>query len=148
MYSKPKSQRRTTQPCDWPIEQLPGLSQQDRSKLQAAGITTTGELLKYGSTPVLRQKLANQLEIKCQYINKWVALADLARVPTIGCQYCGLVLHAGVCSVQQLTQVPAYRLHQQIVRLHVAMMQRQDLCPHIDEVSAWIKQARELVRSH
>lgn len=146
MYSKPKTQHNATQPCDWSIDQLPGLSAQDRSKLRGLGITTTGQLLQKASTPQLRQVLANQLQIKTQYVNKWVALADLARIPGIGCQYCGLVLHAGVCSVTQLAQTPIHRLHQQILRLQVAMMQRQDLCPHVDEVASWIKQARELAQ--
>jgi predicted flap endonuclease-1-like 5' DNA nuclease len=91
--------------------------------------------------------LANQLQIKFQYVNKWVALADLARIPGIGCQYCGLLLHAGIGSVVQLAQTPAHRLHQQILRLQVATMQRRDLCPHVDEVAGWIKQARALVVS-
>ncbi len=145
MYPKPKTQRSTVQPCDWLIEQLPGLSEQDRDQLRELGITTTAQLLQKARTVELRQVLANQLEIKVQYVNKWVALADLARIPGIGCQYCGLVLHAGVCSVTQLAQTPAHRLHQQILRLQVAMMQRQDLCPHVDKVASWIKQARELV---
>ncbi len=145
MYPKPKTQRSTAQPCDWSIEQLPGLSEQDRDQLRGLDITTTAQLLQKARTVELRQVLANQLEIKVQYVNKWVALADLARIPGIGCQYCGLVLHAGVCSVTQLAQTPAYRLHQQILRLQVAMMQRQDLCPQVDKVASWIKQARELV---
>src|SRR5919202_2783251 len=144
MYPKPKNHRSATQSRDWSIEQLPGLSFQDRAKLRELGITTTGQLLKKASTLQLRQALANQLQIKSQYVNKWVALADLARIPGIGCQYCGLLLHAGVCSVTQLAQTPAHKVHQQILRLQVAMMQRRDLCPHVQEVTAWIKQAREL----
>ena len=145
-YPNAKIKRSTTQPCNWSIDQLPGLSTQDQSKLLELGITTTGQLLKTASTPLLRQRLANQLQIKTQYVNKWVALADLARIPGIGCQYCGLVLHAGICSVTQLAQTPVHKLHQQILRLQVAMMQRQDLCPHIEEVTVWIKQARELAQ--
>lgn len=144
MYSKPKIQRNATQPCHWSIDQLPGLSPQDQTQLKELGITTTGQLLQTASTPQLRQKLANQLHIKTQSVNKWVALADLARLPGVGSQYCGLVLHAGVCSVNQLAQTPIQRLHQQILRLHVSLMQRKDLCPHIDQVASWIKQARDL----
>jgi hypothetical protein len=148
MYSKAKIQRDTTQPCNWSIDHLPGLSSQEQTKLKEFGITTTRQLLQTTSTPQLRQALANQLQIKTQYVNKWVALADLARIPGIGCQYCGLVLHAGVCSVNQLAQTPIHRLHQQILRLQVALMQRKDLCPHVDQVASWIKQARDLAQKH
>lgn len=145
MHPKLKTHRSASSARDWSIEQLPGLSDRDRSQLQDLGITTTRQLLQKASTPASRQALANQLQIKSQYVNKWVALADLARVPGIGCQYCGLLLHAGIGSVAQLAQTPAHRLHQQILRLQVATMQRRDLCPPVEEVAAWIKQARELV---
>lgn len=148
MYSKPKIQRNATQPCNWSVDQLPGLSPQDQTKLKGLGITTTGQLLQIANTPQLRQALANQLQIKTQYVNKWFALADLARLPGIGYQYCGLVLHAGVCSVNQLAQTPIHRLHQQILRLQVTMMQRKDLCPEVDQVASWIKQARDLSEKH
>lgn len=147
MHSKPKTHRSATQLSDWSIEQLPGLSDRDQSKLREAGIATTGQLLQKASTDRSRQALANQLQIKCQYVNKWVALADLARIPGIGCQYCGLLLHAGICSVTQLAQTPAYKLHQQILRLQVATMQRRDLCPQVDEVAGWIKQAQNIAVS-
>ncbi|MEW6496700.1 MAG: DUF4332 domain-containing protein [Cyanobacteriota bacterium] len=145
MYSKPKTHRSTIQAGDWPIEQLPGLSDRDRVQLQELGITTTGQLLQKASTPQFKQALANQLQIKSQYVQKWVALADLARIPSVGCQYCGLLLHAGVSSVTQLAQTPTSKLHQQILRLQVATMQRRDLCPHIEDIVVWIKQARELI---
>ncbi|NEQ20932.1 MAG: DUF4332 domain-containing protein [Microcoleus sp. SIO2G3] len=147
MHPKPKTHRRAIQACDWAIEQLPGLSVQDQSKLRELGITTTKQLLSKTSTPQSRQALASQLATKFQYVNKWVALADLARVPGIGYQYCGLLLHAGICSVTQLAQTPAHKLHQQILRLQVATLQRRDLCPLVEEVAEWIKQARMLVVS-
>jgi predicted flap endonuclease-1-like 5' DNA nuclease len=134
-----------TQPRDWSIEQLPGLSAQEQSKLQEIGITTTGQLLSKAKTRQAKQALASRLQIKDQYVNKWVALADLARIPSIGCRYCGLLLHAGISSAAQLAQTPAHKLHQQILRLQVATMQRRDLCPPVDEVAGWIRQARVLI---
>lgn len=143
MPPKLKARRNAVRPCDWPIEQLPGLSHQDQSQLREYGITTTLALLRKASNPVQRQSLANQLQIPLQYVNKWVALADLARIPSVGCQYCGLLLHAGVSCASQLAQMPFHRLHQQILKLHVATMQRRDLCPSIEEVQKWIQQARD-----
>ncbi|AFY49416.1 hypothetical protein Nos7524_3629 [Nostoc sp. PCC 7524] len=100
---KPVMQNRNSIPsCDWPIEQLPGLSQEEQSQLQNYGIKTTGGLVKQGKTPQDRLILANKLQVHLQYVNKWIALADLARVPSVGTQYCGLLLHAGIGSVAQL----------------------------------------------
>ena len=132
------------QSCYWLIEELPGLSEQQKAQLEAYDITTTRELLQKASTPELKQKLANQLQIKVQYVKKWVALADLARIPSVGCKYCGLLLHTGIASVSQLRLTPAHRLHQQILRLYVSSMQRRDLCPPVEEVKKWVQEAKSL----
>ncbi|MFH7029000.1 MAG: DUF4332 domain-containing protein [Heteroscytonema crispum UTEX LB 1556] len=133
------------QSCDWSIEQLPGLSKEEQSQLQNYGITTTAMLVKQGKTPASRLALANKLQIHLQHVNKWVALADLARIPSVGCQYCGLLLHAGIISVALLAQIPNHRLHKQILRLQVATMQRRDLCPSVELVQQWCQQAKILM---
>jgi hypothetical protein len=130
---------------DWPIEELPGLSEQDRLQLQNYGINSTKELVKEGKTLQTRTELASKLQIHQNYINKWIALADLARVPSVGTNYCGLLLHAGVASVMQLAQIPTHRLHKQILRLQVATMQRSDLCPAVDTVQQWVKEAQAVM---
>jgi hypothetical protein len=133
--------------CDWLIEQLPGLSNEERSQLQSCGITTTKILLDEGKTLQSRTILASKLQVHLQYVNKWIALADLARIPSVGCEYCGLLLHSGIGSVAQLAQTPVHRLHKQILRLQVATMQRRDLCPAIELVQQWCKQAQQLEKS-
>ncbi|NER05637.1 MAG: DUF4332 domain-containing protein [Okeania sp. SIO3C4] len=129
---------------NWSIEKLPGLSKQHQKLLIEYGITTTRKLLEITHTPQQKLTLANQLQIHLQYIKKWVALADLARVPSISYQYCGLLLHAGIASVTQLAQIPTHRLHQQILKLQVSTMQRRDLCPTVDLIQKWIQQAQFL----
>lgn len=131
--------------CDWPIAQLPGLSQEEQTQLQDCGINTTSSLIKQGKTLEARVALAGKLQVHLNYVNKWLALADLARVPSVGTQYCGLLLHAGIGSVAQLAQTPAHRLHQQIMRLQVATMQRRDLCPAIELIQQWCKQAKAVL---
>ena len=130
--------------ADWSIDQLPGLSTDDHNRLIASGIHTTLQLLQQGKTPEKRGILASQLQIPIRHINKWVALADLARIPGVGCQYCGLLLHAGVASPTQLAKTPLDRLHRQMLKLQVATLQRRDLCPAIGEVEQWSQQARVL----
>lgn len=132
--------------ADWPIESLPGLNTTEQSQLLDCGISTTGALFKHGKTPETRMALASKLQVHLQYVNKWIALADLARIPSVGTQYCGLLLHAGVISVAQLAQIPTHRLHQQILRLQVATLQRRDLCPAIELVKQWSHQAQHLTR--
>ncbi len=130
------------QPHYWSIDKLPGLPENEQRLLQNLGIVTTQDLLNRANTPQAKQTLASLLQINIKYVNKWVALADLARLPSVGCQYCGLLLHAGIASVKQLAQTPIHRLHPQIMRLHVATMQRKDLCPSVDMVKQWIQEAK------
>ncbi len=133
------------QPCYWAIALLPGLSKQERELLSKNGIETTKDLLINTRTSSAKNLLANQLQLHIKRINKWVALADLARIPSVGCQYCGLLLHSGIASVTQLSQTPLQRLHPTIKRLYIATMQRQDLVPSVPQVKKWIEEARLLV---
>lgn len=133
-------------PSNWQISQLPGLSVHDQARLRDCGISTTLQLLHQCSLPAQKQALATRLQVHIQHINKWAALADLACLPSVGCQHCGLLLHAGICSCAQLAQTPLHRLHQQILRLQVATLQRRDLCPSKGELQVWIQQARSLLQ--
>ena len=127
---------------DWPIEKLPGLSKTNQEQLKSLGINNTQDLLKITKTKENKQHLANQLKCQLQLINKWAALADLARVPSVGCDYCGLILHSGIISVNQLSQTSVSFLHRQILKLQVATLQRKDLCPSTDVVKTWINEAK------
>ena len=128
----------------WSIEKLPGLSKKDQILLTKNGINTTRKLLEITKTSEEKLNLASQLKIILQSVKKWVALADLARVPTVGCEYCGLLLHGGIVSVSQLSQTSVHKLHQQILKLQISTMQRRDLSPALDLVNKWIQQAQFL----
>lgn len=129
---------------NWRIERLPGLSEEQSQQLKQLGIETTVELLVQTQTPNQQRSLSAQLQLHPHHVQKWRAMADLARIPAVGCQYCGLLLHAGITSPAQLAQMPLYQLHRQLVRLYVAVMQRQDLCPSLEDVAGWINQARQV----
>ena len=95
MKTPQKSARNSVQVRDWPIAQLPGLSNENHSQLEECGITTTQQLIRMTKTVEAKALLAHQLQVNPKYVKKWVALALLARIPSVGCQYCGLLLHAG-----------------------------------------------------
>jgi hypothetical protein len=130
----------------WLIEHLPGLTSQDCQKLQGHGIKTTGQLLQHAQTPSGRATLAAQIGVPPKYVMKWAALADLASIPAVGCQYCGLLLHSGIASSQHLAQIPLGQLHQRILRFQVATLQRRDLCPDLGTLTTWITQAQRLTQ--
>ncbi|MEB3224732.1 MAG: DUF4332 domain-containing protein [Synechococcus sp.] len=131
--------------CNWAIAELPGISEAQQASLKAQDIRTTHQLLLATRTPQAKQALVSRLKLHPQYLTKWIALADLARLPSVGTQYCGLILHSGVASVRQLSQTPFSRLHQNIVRLQVTNLQRRDLAPPLALVKQWVLEARQFI---
>ena len=127
------------------IEELPGLSAAQILRFKDAGIATTFDLLRQGNSVAQRQQLSKKLDTNIKYINKWAALANLARIPGVGCDYCGLLLHAGVSTPQQLSSMTVQRLHPQLTRLQVQLFNTADLAPSIGQVAAWIEQARAMI---
>ncbi len=128
----------------WSINKLPGISQKDQSLLITNGIHTTKDLLTNVRTIEDKYALANKLQINLKYINKWSALADLARVPAVGWQYCGVLLHSGIGSVRQLKQVSLGKLYSHLKRFYVASVRSKDLSPSVEQVKKWIEQAKLL----
>ncbi|MEL6929906.1 MAG: DUF4332 domain-containing protein [Cyanobacteria bacterium J06600_6] len=128
----------------WSIALLPGLHSAEQKLLEAQGISNTQELLKRTQTPESRIDLASKLKLNQKRLSKWIALADLGRIPSVGSQYCGLILHAGIISAAQLSQTPFHRLHAQISRLQVATLRRKDLTPSVGQVKQWVEQAKIL----
>ncbi|NEO85988.1 MAG: DUF4332 domain-containing protein [Spirulina sp. SIO3F2] len=133
-------------PCSWLLSQLPGLSEAEVAQWQQLGITTTAQLLQASRTSNQKQTLAAQLKLPLQKVRKWIAIAHLAQLPSVGCTHCGVLLHAGVASIAQLAQTPVQRLHAQLLRFYVAQLQRRDLCPTVEEVQVWIQEARAFAR--
>jgi hypothetical protein len=131
----------------WLIEQLPGLSNQDCQKLKDCGIDTTEQLLQKVRPQLGKEKLAVRMQIHAKHLNKWVAMAELASIPAVGCQYCGLLVQAGIGSIPQLAQTSIEQLHRQILRFYVANLQRRDLCPDIAVMLPWIEQAKSLSKA-
>lgn len=131
----------------WHIDQLPGLSSQELAQLRAASIPNTQILLEQTQTIPLKRALAERLNLSLPTITKWSVLADLARIPSVGCYYCGLLLHIGILSIPQLAQAHPDRIHKSILRLQVATLRRKDLCPPVDLVQRWIREGRSLLDS-
>ena len=130
--------------CNWAIANLPWLSEEHRRLLEANQIRTTHQLLLATQTKQQQHEFAAKLKIHPQYVAKWIALADLARLKSVGVEYCGLLLHCGVASVWQLAQTPFPHLHGSIVKLQVSTLQRRDLAPSVGLVQEWVREAKSL----
>ncbi|MGF1569898.1 MAG: DUF4332 domain-containing protein [Nodosilinea sp.] len=130
-----------------PVTDLPGLSPAHGAALAQLKLTTIDQLYRYGQSAERCQGLATRLQVPRRYVTKWVVLAGLARVPGVGCDFNGLLLHAGLISVEQLATSSPQTLYTQVKRLHVATLQRADLCPTPDQVNLWIQNARAVLQT-
>ncbi|MFQ3585351.1 MAG: DUF4332 domain-containing protein [Cyanobacteriota bacterium] len=130
-------------PVDWPLSRIPGISAADQSALKKVGIESTQHLLDCGSTAAQRQALSTQLKIPLRFIHKWVALADLAQIPSVGPEGCGLLLHAGIVSVEQLAQGSPQALHRNLCRLQVRSLGQRGSQLSFAQVTEWIRQAQQ-----
>lgn len=131
----------------WSIDLLPGLMLSEQKLLKAQKIENTLNLLQQTKTLESKIDLASKLKLHLKHLHKWIALADLARIPSVGNQYCGLLLHAGIISVGQLAQTPFSQLHRQIVRLQVTTIGRKDLTPPVTQVKQWVEEAKILSKN-
>jgi hypothetical protein len=143
---KPLNAARPGSPIEsnWDVAQLPGLDSEDQQKLKDCDIKTTQQLVQRTNSPDQKHLLAAQLKVHVQHVNKWAALANLSRIPAVGCEHCGLLLHSGISSPVQLAQTSVQVVHKQILRFCVTTLRRQDLCPPPGEVLQWIQQAQLL----
>lgn len=132
---------------NWKIAQLPGLSPEYQAILENYGIKTTQDLLARTESLQQQQLLANQLQLPVRYIRKWVAMASLAQLPSVGCRYCGLLLHCGIISISQLAITPLPKLHRQVQKLYVVTQQKREECPSGGMIQKWQKEAYALQHS-
>ena len=114
-------------------------------KLCAAGVRSTEALLKVGSTPVGRARLAEQSGIDAARISKFVNHADLMRIKGVGGEDAELLEAAGVDTVPELaarsTTILTARLAQ--VNMEKKLVW---LLPASTRVADWGLQARRLHR--
>ena len=131
----------------WPIADLPGLKTSDRRKLEQSGLQTTADLLALQQNPDRLRTLAARMRLREPQLQRWIAMAELAQLPGVGCQHCGLLIHAGIVSLPQLAQISPQHLHRQLMRLQVATVRSPQHCPTPAIVDSWIYRARLLTSS-
>jgi predicted flap endonuclease-1-like 5' DNA nuclease len=127
------------------LSEIEGIGAVYAEKLEAAGVSTTEDLLKVGSTPKGRKSLADETDINGKLILKWVNRADLFRIKGIGEEYADLLEVAGVDTVPELAQRNPANLHKTLVEVN----EEKELVHRVsgeNQVKEWVAQAKELPR--
>jgi predicted flap endonuclease-1-like 5' DNA nuclease len=127
------------------LMKVEGIGQAYAKKIAKAGIETTGQLLKQGSSPKGRKEIAKNTEITPKLVLEWVNHVDLFRIKGVGEEYADLLEAAGVDTVVELAQRKPVNLHQKMTEVNAKKKLVRQL-PSEAQVEGWISQAKELPR--
>lgn len=127
----------------YPIAEIEGIGPVYAGKLEAAGIKTTGALLKRAASPKGRKELSSESGLEESQILKWANMADLMRVKGVGEEYSELLEAAGVDTVKELRNRRADNLHAKMVEVN-AEKKLVRVLPGLSNVERWVAHAKEL----
>jgi predicted flap endonuclease-1-like 5' DNA nuclease len=126
------------------IEEVEGIGPTYAAQLEAAGVSSTDDLLDRGAMPAGRQALEDATGIGHALILEWVNHVDLMRIDGVGSEYSDLLEAAGVDSPAELAQRNAANLAttvQEVVAARPSIVRRT---PSEHEIQGWIDQSKEL----
>ena len=122
-----------------------GIGASYAQKLLGAGLRTTNDLLKKGSTPKGREEIAEKSGVSEKKILEWVNHVDLYRIKGVASEYSDLLEEAGVDTVPELAQRKAENLFKKMVEVNQAKKLVRKM-PVLSQVEDWVRQAKELPR--
>lgn len=125
------------------IDQIEGIGEAYASKLEAAGIKTTEDLLAKCASRKGRETVAEETGISPKLILKWTNHADLFRIKGVAGQFAELLEAGGVDTVKEFRHRVAANLQPKLVEINEA----KNLCnrvPSVSELEKMIEQAKEL----
>lgn len=124
---------------------IEGIGSKYAEKLLKAGVQSVESLLKLGSTPQGRKKLAESAGVSGDLILEWVNHADLYRIKGVGEEYSDLLEEAGVDTVVELSKRVPKNLLEKMQQVNEGKKLVRRL-PVLSQVEDWVKQAKELPR--
>ena len=127
------------------LTKIEGIGEAYMTKLKAAGVTSTEQLLEKGATPAGRKELETATGIAHALLLRWINNADLFRIKGIGEEYADLLEAAGVNTVPELAQRSAENLAAKLVEVNEAKKLVRKL-PTAAQVADWVSQAKALPR--
>jgi predicted flap endonuclease-1-like 5' DNA nuclease len=127
------------------IVDVEGIGPVYAEKLIAAGIKTTGKLLKAGATPKGRAEIEEKTGISHSLVLEWVNHVDLYRIKGVGQEYSDLLEEAGVDTVPELAQRNPENLYAKMVETNEMKKLVRQL-PSQRQVTDWVMQAKALPR--
>jgi predicted flap endonuclease-1-like 5' DNA nuclease len=125
------------------VSDIQGVGPAYASRLDAAGVKTTEDLLARAADAKGRADLAEEAGIAGGLILKWVNHSDLMRIGGIGPQYAELLEAAGVDTVKELRNRNGENLAAKLAGVNEAR-RLSGAAPRLSMVAAWIEEAKKL----
>ncbi len=125
------------------IEQIEGIGPTYASKLAAANIGNTDQLLKLCCDARGRKAVAETTGLTTAQLLKWANMADLMRISGVGSEYSELLEAAGVDTVKELRNRNAANLQARMAEVNEARKLTRTV-PSESQVANWIEQAKGL----
>ena len=126
------------------IEDVEGIGPVFAAKLEAAGVSSTDDLLDRGAKPSGRLALEEATGIGHTLILEWVNHVDLMRINGVGSEYSDLLEAAGVDSPAELARRNAANLATTIDEVVAARPNIVRRAPNENELQDWIDQSKKL----
>lgn len=126
------------------IQDVEGIGPVFAAKLEAAGISSTDDLLERGARPSGRLALEEATGIGHALILEWVNHVDLMRIDGVGSEYSDLLEAAGVDSPAELARRNAANLATTIDEVVAARPNIVRRAPNEKELQDWIDQSKKL----
>ena len=126
------------------IVEVEGIGPTYAAKLEAAGVSSTDDLLDRGAKPTGRQALEDATGIGHALILEWVNHVDLMRIDGVGSEYSDLLEAAGVDSPAELAQRNAGNLATTIQEVVAARPHIVRRTPSEGEIQGWIDQSKAM----
>ena len=125
------------------IEKVEGIGPVHAKDLTKAGVYTTEDLLREGTTPTGRKEIEEVSGIPHKLILKWVNMVDLFRIKGVSEEYSELLKEAGVDTIPELSQRNPEHLYNMVVEINDKKNLVRRL-PSENEIKDWIEQAKSL----
>jgi len=125
------------------IETIEGVGAKYGKKMRAAGIRSTGALLKAGASAKGRKALAEKTGFSAHQILEWTNRCDLMRVRGVGEEYSDLLEASGVDTVKELRNRNAANLVKKMDEVNAAKKLVRRM-PALSVVTRWIAHAKTL----
>jgi predicted flap endonuclease-1-like 5' DNA nuclease len=129
---------------NYALEEIPqAIPAEAATKLKAAGIGTTFQLLEKASDPKARRELAHATKLPDKTLEMWVQMADVLRIKGVGPDVAHLLAACGVRTVAQLKIQDAAKLNDEIMKVN-SKQHLSENPPSVEHLQAWIAQAQTL----